>query len=54
MVFEMGVKSAADLEKLQAALADILSEITLFRGLFEPNSPYCSLRMEKEDLKMEN
>ena len=42
------------LQAAQAALADILSEITLFWGLFEPNIPFFLLRMEKEELKMEN
>ena len=37
-----------------AALADILSEITLFQGLFESNILYFSLRMEEEEFKREN
>ena len=41
-------------KKLQAVLADIMSEITLFWGLFEQNIPFFLLRMEKEELKMEN
>ena len=43
------------LHAVQAVLADILSEITLFfQGLFEPNIPFFLLRMEKEELNIEN
>ena len=38
------------LQAVQAALADILSEITLFWGHFESNILYFWVRMEKEEL----
>ena len=41
-------------KKLQAALADILLEITLFWGHYESNIQYFWLRMEEEELKMKN
>ena len=37
-----------------AVLADILSYIKLFKGLFVSNMPFFCLRMEGEELKMEN
>ena len=42
------------LQAVQAALADILSEITLFWGHFESNILYFWERMEKEELPIEN
>ena len=41
------------LQAVQALLVDILAEISLFWGLFEPNITYFLLRMQKEKLKME-
>ena len=41
-------------QAVQAELADILSEITLFWGLFKPNFLFFLLRMDKEELKIEN
>ena len=38
------------LQAVQVALADILSEITLFWGHFESNILYFRVRMEKEEL----
>ena len=42
------------LQAVQAALADILPEITLFWGHFEVNILYFLLKLEKEELTMEN
>ena len=42
------------LQAVQAALADILSEITLFWGHFESDVLYFWMRMEEEELTMEN
>ena len=39
------------LQAVQVALADILSEITLFRGIFERNIPYFLLIMKKNTTK---
>ena len=50
----MEVGSRQIWKKLQAALVDILSEITLIWGLCEPNIPFFLCRMEKEDLKTKN
>ena len=44
----------ADLEKDASGTCGHFSEIRLFWGLFYPNIPYLLLRMEKEELKMEN
>ena len=41
-------------KKLQAVLADILSEITLFWGYFESNILYFWVRIEEEQVMMEN
>ena len=41
-------------KKLQAELADIFFEITLFRGNFESNILYIWVRIEEEKVTMEN
>ena len=42
------------LQAVQAALANILSKIILFRGHFESKGPHFGPQMEEEELKMEN
>ena len=49
---ERGGQTWKNLQAVQAALADILSEITFFLGHFEPNIPFFLLNKGKEELKM--